>query len=121
MVSILQNSIECICDALRDLVPFVKFQKREKHPWRSISFCKVATLIKIKLLHGCFPRFIHYINGTKSCKSSHINLFLHLCTRKTNINCRKIRSSKSLSRKVNQTKYFAKKLPNSNSNLIKPT
>ena len=24
-----------ICDALRDLVPFVQFKKREKHPWRS--------------------------------------------------------------------------------------
>ena len=28
----------CICDALRDLVPFVKFKKREKYPWRSITF-----------------------------------------------------------------------------------
>ena len=24
-----------ICDALRDLVPFVQFKKREKHPRRS--------------------------------------------------------------------------------------
>ena len=24
------------CDALRDLVPFVRFKKREKHPWRSV-------------------------------------------------------------------------------------
>ena len=31
-----------ICDALRDLVPFVQFKKREKHPWRSASFSKVA-------------------------------------------------------------------------------
>ena len=23
------------CDALRDLVSFVQFKKREKHPWRS--------------------------------------------------------------------------------------
>ena len=23
-----------ICDALRNLVPFVQFKKREKHPWR---------------------------------------------------------------------------------------
>ena len=31
-------SIKCdvyICDALRNLVPFVQFKKREKHPWRS--------------------------------------------------------------------------------------
>ena len=30
------------CDALRDLVPFVQFKKREKQPWRSVAFSKVA-------------------------------------------------------------------------------
>ena len=25
-----------ICDALRDLVPYVQFKKREKQPWRSV-------------------------------------------------------------------------------------
>ena len=30
------------CDALRDLVPFVQFKKREKYPWRSATFSKVA-------------------------------------------------------------------------------
>ena len=30
------------CGALRDLVPFVEFKKREKHPWRSVNFSKVA-------------------------------------------------------------------------------
>ena len=29
------------CGALRDLVPFVQFKKREKHPWRSVYFSKV--------------------------------------------------------------------------------
>ena len=38
-----------ICGALRDLVPFVQFKKREKHPWRSVNFT----------------------NGTKSCNASH--------------------------------------------------
>ena len=28
--------------AFRDLVPFVQFQKREKHLWRSVNFSKVA-------------------------------------------------------------------------------
>ena len=28
--------------ALRDLVPFVQFKKREKHSWRSVNFSKVA-------------------------------------------------------------------------------
>ena len=27
---------------LRNLVPFVQFKKREKHPWRSVNFSKVA-------------------------------------------------------------------------------
>ena len=31
-----------ICGALHDLVPFVQFKKREKHPWRSVNFSKVA-------------------------------------------------------------------------------
>ena len=30
------------CDALRDLAPLVQFEKREKHPWRSVTFSKVA-------------------------------------------------------------------------------
>ena len=29
-------------DALHDLVPFVQFKKREEHPWRSVTFSKVA-------------------------------------------------------------------------------
>ena len=28
--------------ALRDLVLFVQFKKRKKHPWRSVNFNKVA-------------------------------------------------------------------------------
>ena len=31
-----------IYDALRNLVPFAQFEKREKHPWRSATFSKVA-------------------------------------------------------------------------------
>ena len=30
------------CGALRDLVPFVQFEKRKKHPWTSVNFSKVA-------------------------------------------------------------------------------
>ena len=29
-----------ICDVLRDLVPFVPFKKREKLPWKSVTFTK---------------------------------------------------------------------------------
>ena len=31
-----------IFGALSDLVPFVQFKKRKKHPWRSVNFRKVA-------------------------------------------------------------------------------
>ena len=31
-----------IRDALRDLVAFAQFKKREKHPWRSATFSKVV-------------------------------------------------------------------------------
>ena len=31
-----------ICGALRDLVSFVQFKKREKRPWRNVNFSKVA-------------------------------------------------------------------------------
>ena len=33
-------------DALRDLVLFVKFEKREKHPCRRITFSKIAGFTK---------------------------------------------------------------------------
>ena len=31
-------SLRQICDALRDLVLFVQFKKREKHPWWSVTY-----------------------------------------------------------------------------------
>ena len=51
-----------ICDVLCDLVPCAQFKKREKHPWRSVNFSKVAglkpaTLLKLALLRGCFSHF----------------------------------------------------------------
>ena len=36
------NPTENTCGALRDLVPFLQFKKREKHPWRSVNFSKVT-------------------------------------------------------------------------------
>ena len=57
--------------ALRDLVPFVKFEKREKQPWRSATFSKGAnekatTLLNVILLHGCFSCILNCTNRTKS-------------------------------------------------------
>ena len=55
-----------ICDALHDLVTFVQFKKREKHPWRSVNFSKLT------LLHVCFSRFLNCTNVTKSRNAPHI-------------------------------------------------
>ena len=33
-----------ICGALRNLLAFVQFKKREKHPWRSVNFSENAGL-----------------------------------------------------------------------------
>ena len=38
----LEMSTRSICDDLRYLAPFARFKKREKHPWRSVTFSKVA-------------------------------------------------------------------------------
>ena len=57
-----------ICGALRDIVSFVQFKKRKKHPWRSATF----NILKETLLHRCFSRFLNYKNGTKCRKAHHI-------------------------------------------------
>ena len=31
---------------MRDFIPFVQFKKREKHPWRSVTFTKVTYILK---------------------------------------------------------------------------
>ena len=36
--------LKAICDALRDLVPFVQFKKREKHPWRGVNLSKHSSM-----------------------------------------------------------------------------
>ena len=38
-----------IYGALRDLVPFVQFKKREKYPWRSVTFSEVAASFSLQL------------------------------------------------------------------------
>ena len=64
-----------ICDALHALVPFVQFENREKHLWRSVNLSKVAgkpaTLLKLTLLHGCFSCFLNCTNCTKSRNAPH--------------------------------------------------
>ena len=45
-----------LCGALRDLVPFAQFRKRQKHTWRSVTLVncrlKPVTLLKVTLLRG---------------------------------------------------------------------
>ena len=51
----------------------VRFTKRKKHSWRSVTFKKVTglkpvillTLQKVTLLYGCFSGFLNFTNGTK--------------------------------------------------------
>ena len=46
------NGLQQICDVLRDLVPFVQFKKREKHPWRSVILQMVPNAT-----HHTYQRF----------------------------------------------------------------
>ena len=45
-----------ICGVLHDLVRFVQFKKREKHPWKSVTFSKgaekISALVSMDLLYG---------------------------------------------------------------------
>ena len=65
-----------ICGALRDLVPFLQFKKREKHPWRSANFSNVASLAcnftKFNTPPWVFFTFLNCRNGTKSRNASHL-------------------------------------------------
>ena len=64
-----------ICDALRDLVPFVQFKNvKNTHggvvKLQARAFTK--TLLILTLLHGFFSRFSNCINGTKSRNASNM-------------------------------------------------
>ena len=56
------------------------FKKREKHPWRSVTFSKIAgfkpsTLLNVTLLHGCFRVFKTVQMVEKLRKTSHAPCF----------------------------------------------
>ena len=61
------------CDALRDLLPFVQFEKRENsmEECYSVTFSKVAGL-KVTLLHACFSCFLNCRNSPKSRNPTNI-------------------------------------------------
>ena len=54
------SNIKQICGALRDLIPFLQFKKREKHPWRSVTFSKVAGFSPPWVLFTFFKLYIWY-------------------------------------------------------------
>ena len=58
-------------DALRNLVPSAQFKKREKEPWRSVTFGKVAGFSE-GFSHECFSRSLNFANATKSRNASQL-------------------------------------------------
>ena len=86
-----------ICDVLRDMVPFVQYKKREKHPWRRL---KPATLQKVKLvLRWCFSRFLSRTKIPNRAQH-HINLNFNTyesgCASKDNWYCFNIKLQSSV-------------------------
>ena len=71
----LLSSLCYICDVLRDLVYHLhNLKKREKHPWDSVTFSKKpATLLNVKLLHGCFSSFL-IVQMVPNRAMHHINI-----------------------------------------------
>ena len=69
-----------------------------------------ATLLKVKLLHGCFSRFLNCANGTKLCNASHINVtytwdWLVPYIINQNISCRNLENCKT---NTQETKWNAR-------------
>ena len=61
------------CDALRDLLPLVQFKKREKTPIEECSACIFTKSNSPPWVF--FHVFFNCTNGTKSRKTSQIDLF----------------------------------------------
>ena len=60
---------------LRDLISFVQYKKRKRHPWSVTSSKDGFTFSispKVTLLHGYFSRFLNCTNDTKLRKASHV-------------------------------------------------
>ena len=65
---------------MHDLAPLVQFKKREKDPWRSVTFSKACNFTKSETLPcetvKTLSRFLNCTNRTKSRNASHIYLFM---------------------------------------------
>ena len=62
------------CGALCDLVPFVQYKKREKYPWRGVTFTEACNFTKINAPPWVFSRILNSRNDTKLRKVSQIYL-----------------------------------------------
>ena len=71
---ILNQKTGYICDALHNLVPFVQFKKRKKHPWMSFIFSRTEAynFIESKTPPWVFFKFLNCTNDIKSRNLSHI-------------------------------------------------
>ena len=56
----LVNFHRIIWDALRDFVPFVQFEKREKQPWREMFLVKLQASVLIKLTLSLWVFFTYF-------------------------------------------------------------
>ena len=65
---------EVIHDALRDLIPFVQFKKREKHPWKSDTFSKVAEFCNVT--KSITPPWVFFTFSEKSEEYSYYLCFV---------------------------------------------
>ena len=72
--------LKTICDALRNLVPFVPFKKSEKHPWRSATFKKSigCYFAKSSTPTWVFFTFLNGANDIKSRKAAYLFLKMSL-------------------------------------------
>ena len=49
-----------MCDALNDLVPFVRFKKRETHPWGSVTFSGRMKPLKAAVNKSSTPLWVFF-------------------------------------------------------------
>ena len=54
------NFHQLTCDVLRDLVPFVLYKKREKHPWRSVNFSSKVADFSLQLTKINTPQWVFF-------------------------------------------------------------
>ena len=55
-----------MCDALRDLVPFVKFKKREKHPWTTVNTLPWVNIFILKTIYLIFKNMFRSLHTSSS-------------------------------------------------------